>query len=229
MSRLFIGSKDIAFISDTVKELVKDIIGQKIYYYAISTMATQIHPIYNESDRKMFENPVALDVLAGQPNWSTKANRFGVEQTAQIEIVIQAKDLLDKKMTLNEGDYFTYGDAAFEIVSYLNLNNIFGMEEYESAYKILGKLARVGEFDPDKLFLPRKEKQGSFEDQDEIQKTFEQQRGLPTDSQGNPTGDRRDLNEILGDDMVTPAFGEGAKKVDIDPVTKKSTRFIYEG
>lgn len=227
MPRLFVGYKDIAFINDLQKELIKDVVGQKIYYYAISTMASNIHPVYQESTNKIFENPVALDVLAGQPNWSTKAFKFGVEQTATLEIIVQARDLLDKHMTLNEGDYFTYGDAAFEIVSYLNLNNIFGQEEYESAYKIIGKLARPGEFDPAKVFPPRKDGPGTFDENEDIQKTFEQQRGLPEDSEGNPTGDVRQLKEILGEDMVEPALGEGPRKI-IKDENGKSNRFSYD-
>lgn len=228
MPRLFIGSKDVAFISDLAMELIKDVIGQKIYYYAISTMASNIHRVYQESTSKVFEAPVALDVLAGQPEWETKSFKFGVEQTAKVEIIVQARDLLDKNMTLNEGDYFTYGDAAFEIVSYLNLNNIFGQEEYESAYKIIGKLARPGEFDPARIFNPRKDIPGSFEDNDEVQKTFEQQRGLPEDSEGNPTGDVRQLNNILDkDDTVQPALGEGPRKVVVDE-NKRSNKFSYD-
>lgn len=228
MPRLFVGPKDIAFINDTVKELIKDVIGQKIYYYAISTMASRIDEVYQESDVKVFENPVALDVLAGQPEWETKANRFGVEQTATVEMLVQARDLLDKNMTLNEGDYFTYGDAAFEIVSYLNLNNIFGQEEYESAYKITGKLARPGEFDPKRVYNPRKEGQGAFVDEDGIQKTFEQQRGLPTDSEGRPTGDVRQLYDMVEPGgFVEPALGEGPRKIIVEE-NGKSSRFSYD-
>ena len=43
MSRLFITPKEINFINDIAKELVKDIAGQKIYYFPISEIKSKIH------------------------------------------------------------------------------------------------------------------------------------------------------------------------------------------
>jgi len=224
MGRLFVGTKEIQFINDTVKELVKDVIGQRIFYYAISVKHTKVDPVYGEAVNKMFENPVALSVMAGQPNWETKQNIFGREATAKVEILVQARDLLDKGLNLNEGDYFTYGDAVFEVVSYLNMNNIFGLEEYESAYKLIGKLARVGEFDPAKVYNPTKD-DGTKETGVEID--FEQQRGLPENSKHMPTGDVRQMRERLGDDMASPALGE--KPVHFVPdESGKGNRFSYD-
>ena len=36
MGRLFITQREINFINDIAKEVVKDVIGQKIYYFPIS-------------------------------------------------------------------------------------------------------------------------------------------------------------------------------------------------
>ena len=36
MARLFITPREINFINDLAKEIVKDVIGQKIYYFSIS-------------------------------------------------------------------------------------------------------------------------------------------------------------------------------------------------
>lgn len=224
MPRLFVGARDIQFINDTVKELVKDVVDQKIYYYAISSMATQVHRIYNEANKKVFEKPVALNVLAGQPTWETKHTKFGGEQKGKVEIIVQARDLLDKKLYLSEGDYFTYGDAAFEVVSYLNVSNIYGQEEYESAYKLVGLSARSGEFDPNQYLLPRKDEPGVS---DETQLTFEQQRGLPETTDGRPTGDVRQMRERLGEDMAPPALGEGPRRVVPDE-SGKASRFSYD-
>ena len=43
MARLFITPREINFINDIGKEIVKDVIGQKIYYFPISHIKTQIH------------------------------------------------------------------------------------------------------------------------------------------------------------------------------------------
>jgi hypothetical protein len=129
-----------------------------------------------------------MDVLIGQPEWSVRDDRFGMEQAVKIEVMVQARDLLDKKMNPSEGDYFTYGDTVYEVVSFLNIGNIWGQEEYDSAYKLVGKQARPGEFQPPKIFPPRKSEGGAFEGDSGIQKEFEQQRGISVDSSGKPTG-----------------------------------------
>jgi hypothetical protein len=211
MPRLFITSKEIEYMNDVVKEVIKDIVGQKIFYYPVSKTGTKVDKIYNESDKKVFENPIELDVLIGQPQWEGKFNKFGYQQNATVEILVQARDLIDKRVQIFQGDYFVYGDAAFEIVSYLNMNNIFGQEEYESAYKIIGKLALPGEFDSSSLFNPTKESI----DNSGIQNTFEQQRGIEEDSSGKPTGDIRQVQERLKqqDDLPPVAMNEGPRKV----------------
>ena len=63
MARLFITPREIDLISDLTKEVVKDVIGQKIFYYSISVTKTQIHEVYEESPEKVFETPLELDAL----------------------------------------------------------------------------------------------------------------------------------------------------------------------
>jgi hypothetical protein len=57
MARLFIGPKEIALVNDWSKEYIKDIVGQTIIYYPLSTMKTKVHPVYDEAINKIFENP----------------------------------------------------------------------------------------------------------------------------------------------------------------------------
>lgn len=227
MPRLFIGNRDIQFINDIAKEFIKDVVGQKIYYYAISTMKTQVNSTYNEAVNKVFEKPIALDIIAGQPEWTSLQNRFGLEHTAKMEVFVQARDLIDKKINLSEGDYFQYGDAMFELVSFLNTTNIFGLEEYENSYKLVGQLARPGEFNAN-MFPPVKDEG----DGQGTQTRFEQQRGLPNDKDGNPTGDVRQLRERLGDNMAPVALGEGPRVVDVgtkaDELQRKNMNFYDE-
>ena len=64
MGRLFISPREINFINDIAKELVKDVIGQKIYYFSISEIKSKVHDIYEESPDKVFENPIEIDCLA---------------------------------------------------------------------------------------------------------------------------------------------------------------------
>jgi hypothetical protein len=220
MARLFITAKEIQLINDLTKEFIKDVVGQSILYYPISTLKTKIHEVYEEAVQKIFENPIKLDVLVGQPEWETRHNIFGTEQSSKFEVLIQARELIDRGMTINEGDYFIYGGAVFEIQSYLNMNNIFGQEEYDCAFKIVGRLARPGTFDP-KYFADKDAKQ--FEDVKE--KEFVQQRGLPENAEGQ-TGDVRQLRERLGDELPEVALGDGPREIKVDETGKANS--FYE-
>jgi hypothetical protein len=149
-----------------------------------------------------------------------------LEQTATLEVFIQAKDLLDKQLKLMEGDYFTYGDSTYEIITLLNMNNMYGLEEYERSYKIIGKLARIGEFRA-KIFNPSKTNSSEFDQDTGIQKVFEQQRGLAENIEGI-TNDKREARERIGsEDLPEIALGEGPRRSEPDE-KNKSTKFRYE-
>lgn len=214
MARLFVTAREVQFINDITKEFMKDIVGQTIVYYPISTLKTQVHPIYEEAVKKVFENPIRLPCLANWPEVEVKMNRFGIDRNATIEIFVQARDLIDKGFTLYEGDFFTFADQTFEVASFISLNNIYGQEEYEVGYKILGQPARLGQFDPKNFFPPNKDSKGPYEET-QVQHTFEQQRGL-SETEDGTTGDVRQMRDRLGDDMAEIALGEGPRKVGMD-------------
>lgn len=215
MSRLFVTSKEINFINDITKEYMVDIVGQNINYYPVSTLKTRIHPIYNEAVQKIFDNPIKLPILASFPQAEVKSNQFGLEKTSTIEVFVHARDLIDKGFTLYEGDFFTFADQAFEVVSFTTLGNIYGQEEYEVGYKILGQPARLGQFDPKNFLIPNQDSAGDYE-QTEVLKIFEQQRGLSQNSSGEATGDVRQIRKRLGEDMAEIALGEGPRVIGLD-------------
>jgi hypothetical protein len=215
--RLFATQREIDFFNDIGKEIIKDVNGQQIIYWPISAIKTKVHRVYNEAIKKIFENPIRIDALVGQPTWETRMTNFGSEQVNKLEVFIQARDLVTKNIELFEGDYFTYGKEAYEIVSYINMNNFFGQAEHDVGYKITGLLTRSDEFNPTKFFKPIDETRPPM--------PFEQQRGLPENIDG-PTGDIRDTRERLGDDLAPIALGEGPRKVDVDSSLK--TNHIYD-
>jgi hypothetical protein len=191
MSRLYITPRELNFISDITKELIKDVIGQKIYYYAISEVKTNVHAVYNESMQKVFDNPIAIDAIVDANfQTDTKITQFGVDANYKIEVFMQHRDLVDKGINISIGDIFSFSDIFYEITERMFMRNIYGLPEHKGGIKIIGTRAREGLFDtlvvgPTDISRP---------ELDAVQTQFVQQRGQTTNKEGL-TGDKRDLQE----------------------------------
>ena len=104
------------------------------------------------------------------------------------------------------GDFFTYGEVIFEILSVTTTKEIFGQIEHSDGIKILGKQSRKQVFFT-KVLGPTNEE---YSDPDAVQETFVQQRGFK-DNELGPTGDIRALREkgvltepVTGPKQVSP-------------------------
>lgn len=190
MGRLFISKREINFINDTAKEVIKDIVGQKIYLYQISEIKSKVHDIYEESPDKVFETPIELDCLVQYTGQEVTTNRFGSEKTLVIEAYIQTRDLLDKGIEILEGDFFSFGSVFFEIIKAPNSDIIFGQIEHTRFITISGRQSRKDLF-VSKVFGPTSEE---YTDADAVQKDFVQQRGYKENRLGE-TGDVRELRK----------------------------------
>ena len=174
-------------------------IGQKIIYYPVSELKTKTHGIYNESIKKIFDNPIIIDALVDNNFQSdTKINMFGVDAQYKIEAYIQHRDLVEKGLSINIGDFFSFSDIFYEITERSFMRNIYGMPEHKDGVKIVGTKARQGLFDT-KVIGPT---DISYTDPDAVQETFVQQRGIDEDP-NNPNGDVRDLvkNGVLDEPL----------------------------
>ena len=212
MARLFITEREINFINDLAKEIVKDVIGQVIYYFPISVAKSRVHDVYEESPEKIFENPIEIDALVKYTPQEIRANKFGSEEYYSIEAYVQQRDLLDKGIEILEGDFFSYGETFFEVVTVPDSNIIYGEVEHKGFVTITGKQARKGQF-LSKVFGPTDE---GYSDKDAVQDNFYQQRGSAQNQKG-VTGDVRELQKrgildkpLTGPKKVTKAAGGSA-------------------
>lgn len=206
MARLFITPREQDLISDLTKEIVKDVMGQKIYYYRVMTEVTKVHDVYEEAVEKHFDTPISLDATVEWGDQTTATNRFGSEQLYGVTAFVHYRDIIDKDIEINEGDYFSYGETFFEITSTVYLSEIYGEIEYKTGIQINGRQARKGLIDKDPIG-PTDEGNG---DADAIQDTFVQQRGEEENELGI-TGDVRALQKqgkldapITGPKQVSP-------------------------
>jgi len=190
MSRLFITPREVDFINDLSKEIVKDVIGQKIYFFSISLAKTKVHDIYEEAPEKIFDDPIELEALIDWQPAEVRTNQFGHERFTSLEAFVHSRDLIDKSVRISEGDFFSYGSQFFEITSAIVISQIYGEIEHSMGIKLVGREARQSQF-RSRVFGPTSEK---YSDKDAEQETFVQQRGFDKNKLGD-TGDKRALQE----------------------------------
>lgn len=191
MARLFITPRELNFISDITKEIIKDVNGQVIYYYPISEIKTKAHSVYNEAIEKIFDNPIAIDALvSAEAQKETKIDGFGPDSQYMIEAYVQYRDLVDKGISISLGDYFSFSDIFYEITNVMTMKNIFGQAEHKDGVHITGTKVRDSQFKT-KVLGPT---DIANTDLDAVQQTFVQQRGQASNSEGE-TGDKRELIE----------------------------------
>ena len=199
MARLFITSREIDLISDLTKEIHKDVIGQVIYYYPIREDVTKVHDVYEEAIEKIFDAPIEIDARLEWQAKDISTDKFGHHSTYNIMAYIHYRDVIDRGLEIREGDYFSYGDNFFEIVSTKYDSTIYRQIEHYTGYVLMGKTARKGQIDV-KAIGPTEE---IYTDPDAVQENFEQQRG------DNKKGDHRELVQ----DGIIPAPETGAKTI----------------
>jgi hypothetical protein len=189
MARLFITQREINFISDITKEVIKDVIGQKIYYYPISETKTKTHEVYAEAIQKIFDNPIVIDVLVSNEfQIDTKIDKFGVDTNFKSEVYIQHRDMVEKGIDPAIGDYYSFSDVFYEITEYRFMRNIYGQAENIDGVALVGLRVRDSQFKA----LVKGPTGIDYTDADAVQTIFVQQRGFKENSEG-PTADVRDL------------------------------------
>jgi hypothetical protein len=208
MSRLFITKREIDFVNDITKEIIKDVVGQKIYYYNISLIKSKVHDLYAESPDKIFEMPIVVDCRVKWMPPEIRTNNFGTEEYYKIEAYIQGRDMIQRGINMNIGDFFSYGDVFFEVTSLFNMRNIYGQVEHIDGWKMTATQSRQSNF-VSKVFGPTSEE---HTDADAIQDNFYQQRGFAQNDEG-VTGDSRDL--VRRGVLDPPISGPAKVKADV--------------
>lgn len=173
MARLFLGQREADFFSDITKELIKDVAGQKIFYYTVREDLSDIHDVYEESLYKIFNPPVEIECLVEWQPSEVKTTQFGHEQIKSIAAYLHNRDLIDRDINIKQGDYISYGEHFFEITSLIYDKLVYGQIERTASLKLTAKQARKEHIFKTALG-PTYE---AYLGKGNIQTTFEQQRG----------------------------------------------------
>lgn len=190
MARLFITPRELDFINDTTKEIIKDVIGQKIYLYKVRPEYTRVHSVYEEAIDKIFDPPVEIECRVEYTPEDVRANKFGSEEYYSIEAWFHFRDLIERDISISEGDFFNFDATWFEVVKSVVESIVYGQIEHSMGVKVICKQARKGLIDIEPLG-PTNEQ---WTDATAVQDTFVQQRGFAKNRLGE-TADVRNLQQ----------------------------------
>ena len=204
MARLFVTPRELDLISDISQEIIKDVVGQKVYYYKVRKDLSNVHDVYEESQEKVFDPPVEIDARVEWAQANITTGKFGIEENSTITVWLQYRDVMFKQLDVEAGDFVSYGSTFFEILAAKLDATIYGQIEYSTGYILDCKQARKGLINK----IPHGPTDESYSDEDATQKVFVQQRGFK-DNRLGPTGDNRAL--IQQGKLDTPISNEPAE------------------
>jgi len=210
MARLFVGQREVDFFADITKELIKDVAGQKVYYYTIREDLSNVHELYEEAPQKVFNPPIEIEAMVEWQPSEIRTTNFGTEHIKTITLYLHHRDLLDRGIVFKEGDYFSYGVYFFEATSIVYDKLVYGQIERVVSMKVNGKQTRMQQI----AKRPQGPTSEEHTDQDAIQTTFEQQRGIPD----------HDVRRLQDDNIIDKPIS-GPQKVAPDG-TQRSTNGV---
>jgi hypothetical protein len=145
---LFLGQKERDLVKQFNDELIERVIGQVIAYYPIDLEHTNFHPLYNEAVVKSFLPPVRVYALVEYQGQETKTDKYGIDKITKITVHFHKRRLTeDQDLFVREGDFLSYGNAYYEIVSLKEPQELFGQADRQMEIVAECIRSREGLFD----------------------------------------------------------------------------------
>ena len=146
---LFLGKKERDLVKQVNDELIENIIGQQILYYAIDMERTKFHDMYGEAIEKTFLSPIRVMALIKFESESTSyLEGVGIDSDSVITVNFHKRRLTeDQNLFVREGDFILYGKTYYEIVKLSEPRKLFGQVDQTFEISATCKRARKGLFD----------------------------------------------------------------------------------
>tara|TARA_R110000824_G_scaffold89809_1_gene219876 strand:+ start:1226 stop:1705 length:480 start_codon:yes stop_codon:yes gene_type:complete len=145
---LFVGDKERKLVRQVNTELIENVVGQVIAYYAIDIESSNFHPIYGESKEKNFLPPVRVYARVETQPAELLQNKTGVDRLQKINVYFHRKRLTeDQKLVVRIGDFVYYDGDFYEIVETRGSKRLFGQDEQKYEISATCIKARENMFD----------------------------------------------------------------------------------
>lgn len=145
--RLFIGSREIDFINSVTKELIQEVVGQKVIYYAVADKLTASDDLYGEAIKKTVYNPIEINALIRYNAPRQTVTQFNVDTIYNIEIYFHLHELTERKIVPKVGDFVKYGLQYYEVEQITFPQTTFGQIDHKVQARAICRMARKGQFD----------------------------------------------------------------------------------
>ena len=146
---LFLGKKERDLVKQVNDELIEREIGQAIVYYPIDISATNYHSLYGEAIKKTFLPPIRVYALVSWKGIQTQNNEaIGLDKVSEVSVHFHKRRLTeDQDLYVREGDFVSYGDIYYEIMSLSEPRQLFGQTDHKLEIVASCIRAREGLFD----------------------------------------------------------------------------------
>ena len=146
---LFLGKKERDLVKQVNDELIERVVGQAIVYYPIDVSSTNYHNLYGEAIEKNFLPPIRVHALVSWKGIQTLNNEaIGLDKLSQISVHFHKRRLTeDQDLYVREGDFVSYGDIYYEIMSLSEPRQLFGQIDHRMEITAQCQRAREGLFD----------------------------------------------------------------------------------
>jgi len=126
---LFVGDKERKLVRQVNTELIENVVGQVIAYYAIDLESSNFHPIYGESKQKSFLPPVRVYARVETEPAEILQTKAGIDRRQKINVYFHRKRLTeDQKLAVRIGDFVYYDSDYYEIVETRGSKRLFGQD-----------------------------------------------------------------------------------------------------
>ena len=146
---LFAGKKERDLVKQVNDELIEQVVGQQILYYPISLEHTNFHDLYGEAISKTFLPPIRVYALVEFAGLQTSfMNNVGIDKDSSITVHFHKRRLTeDQDLFVRVGDFLSYGDIYYELVSLSEPKQLFGQIDHKFQITATCIKAREGLFD----------------------------------------------------------------------------------
>jgi hypothetical protein len=111
---LFASKKDSRFVKSVAQEVMNRIISLEVKLYKLALNEMQVN-LYNESDKKVYHNPVRLFCQVTEDESTMNDVDTGLDIGQTIVFIFLREDLIDRDVYIEEGDIVEHDGSFYEI------------------------------------------------------------------------------------------------------------------